>query len=414
MNDYMNFDLSDDNLQVKSMARTFAEKEILPHVKYYEKERRFPKEILQKMGEAGLFGACFPEKYGGSEMGFLNLAIIAEEISRAYPAFGYAFNMQSMTCPFTILNWGTEEQIQKYVPDLIKANLIGMFGLTESGGGSDPAGSMKTTARLQGNEYVINGSKTWITFANEADVGVLFAKTDLAAGHKGISAFIIETKRPGYKANPIEISSLGYMMRSCEVFFDDYRIPKENLLGKEGEGFKIAMNALDYGRLTVSSRLVGIAQGCVEESIKYCNERIVGGNPIGDYQMIKHLIADMVVETDAARLQTYRSALLKDKGETATRESSYAKYFASEVAAKVSRNALEIFGGNGISDEYPIMKYVNYANMLHFGEGSANIQRILIANDALGLKNANRHHIQRRFPLSSDIGESRKVESARG
>lgn len=399
----MNFELSDENIQVKSMARTFAEKEILPYVKEYQEQGKFPREILRKMGDIGIFGACFPEKYGGSEMGFLNLAIIAEEISKAHPAFGYAFNMQAMTCPFTILNWGTEEQIKKYVPDLIKADKIGMFALTEAGGGSDPAGSMKTTARLEGDEYVINGSKVWITFANEADVGVLFAKTDPSAGHKGISAFIIETNRPGYTAKPIEISSLGNMMRSCEIFLEDYRIPKENLLGIEGEGFKIAMNALDYGRLTVSARLVGIAQGCIDESIKYCNERVVGGNPIGEYQMVKHLIADMVAQTDAARLQTYRSAVLKDKNNTATRESSYAKYFASEVAAKATRSALEIFGGNGISDEYPIMKYVNYANMLHFGEGSANIQRILIANDALGLKNANRHHIKRRFPLSSDI-----------
>lgn len=189
-------------------------------------------------------------------------------------------------------------------------------------------------------------------------------------------------------------------MQSCEVFFEDYRIPKENLLGKEGEGFKIAMNALDYGRLTVPARLVGIAQGCVDESIRYAKERVVGGKPIGEYQMIKQKIADMVVETEAARLLTYRSAYLKDKGEAATRESSYSKYFASEVAVKAARYALEIFGGNGITDEYPIMKYVNYANMLHFGEGSANIQRILIADDALGWKNANRHNIKQRFPLA--------------
>lgn len=399
----MNFDLSDENNQIKKMTRTFAEKEIIHKVKEYEDQGKFPKDILSKMGEAGMFGSCFPEKYGGSEMGFLNQALIAEEISKAHPAFGYAFNMQAMTCPFTILNWGTKEQIEKYVPRLIKADLIGMFALTESGGGSDAAGSMKTTAKLDGTEYVINGSKVFITFANEADVGVLFAKTNIEAGHKGISAFIIETNRSGFEAKPIEISSLGNMMRSCEVFFEDYRIPKENLLGDEGEGFKIAMNALDYGRLTVPARLIGIAQGCIEESIKYCNERVVGYHPIGEYQMIKHLIADMVVQTDAARWQTYRSAYLKDKGEVATRESAHSKYFASEVAVKVTRSALEIFGGNGITNEYPIMKYVNYANMLHFGEGSANIQRILIANDALGWKNANRHQIKRRFSLSSEI-----------
>src|SRR5690606_18719226 len=300
----MNFDLSEENLQVKSMAASFAQNEIATKIKEYEKEGRFPREILRKMADVGMFGATFPEKYGGSELGFVNLAIIAEEISKAHPALGYAFNMQAMTCPFTILHWGTDEQIEKYVPRLIKTELIGMFALTESGGGSDAAGSMKTTARLEGDEYVINGSKTFITFADQADVGILFAKTDVNAGHRGISAFIIETDRPGYTAKPIEISSLGKMMRSCEVFFEDYRIPKENLLGKEGEGFKIAMNALDYGRLTVPARLVGIAQGCVDESIRYAKERVVGGKPIGEYQMIKQKIADMVVETEAARLLT--------------------------------------------------------------------------------------------------------------
>lgn len=403
----MEFEYTSENQQVLQMVKEFVRKEVSPHIKYYEKNQLFPKDIFEKMGNLGFFGACFPEQYGGSELGFLNLAIIAEEISKAHPSLGYAFNMQAMTCPFTILNWGNKQQIEKYVPSLIKAEKIGMFALTESGGGSDPAGAMKTTAVLDGDEYVLNGSKMWITFANEADVGVLFARTNPEAGHNGISAFIIETNVPGFYAKPIEISSLGFMTRSCEVFLEDYRIPKSQLLGKEGEGFKIAMNALDYGRLTVSSRLVGIAQGCIDESISYANEREVSGVPIGQYQMIQHLIADMVVETEAARLLTYKSAYLKDKGEAATRQSAYAKYFASEVATKAARSALEIFGGNGIADEYPIMKYVNYANMLHFGEGSANIQRILIANDALGEKDANRHHIERKYSLSSDIQKVR-------
>jgi isovaleryl-CoA dehydrogenase len=405
----MEFDLSADNLQVRDMVRNFASKAIQPVMKDYEDNSVFPREIFRKMGDAGLYGACFPEQFGGSEMGFLNLAIIAEEISKAHPALGYSFNMQAMTCPFTILNWGTEAQIKRYVPDLITARKIGMFALTEAGGGSDAAGSMKTTAVRDGDDYVLNGTKTWITFANEADYGVLFAKTDPAAGHRGISAFIIETARPGFTATPIAITALGTMTRSCEVVLEDYRIPRENLLGAEGEGFKIAMNALDYGRLTVSARLVGIAQGCAEAALEYAQQRVVGGNPIGQYQMIQHRIADMVVEIEAARLLTYRSGYLKDKGETATRESAYAKYFASEVAVKAARAALEILGANGIADAYPIMQYVNYANMLHFGEGSANIQRILIAEDALGYKNANRHHIQRKYPLASDLSHYLEV-----
>jgi alkylation response protein AidB-like acyl-CoA dehydrogenase len=399
----MNFDLTEENLAVQKSVRTFAKKEIIPVIKEYEEKRQFPRDILQKMGEQGFFGACFPETAGGLELGFLNLAILCEEISKAHPALGYAFNMQSMTCPFTILNWGTEEQIEKYVSKLIAAEWIGMFALTESAGGSDAAGSMKTTAKLEGEEYVINGSKVFITFANEADAGVLFAKTDPSKGRRGISAFIIETDRPGFKARPIEMSGLGHMVRSCEVFLDNYRIPKESLLGKEGEGFKIAMNALDYGRLTVPARLVGIAQACLELSLDYADQRVVKGNRIGKYQMIQRLIADMVVEIEAARLLVYRSAYLKDKGESATRESAQSKYFASEAATRAARSAYEIFGGYAVTDEYPIMKYMNYANMLHTGEGSANIQRVLIAEDALGWKDANRHHIDRRFSLKSDL-----------
>ncbi|MFC7393048.1 acyl-CoA dehydrogenase family protein [Scopulibacillus cellulosilyticus] len=399
----MDFELTETNREIQKLVRTFVKKEIGPVIKGYEERREFPREIFRKMGEQGFFGSCFPESVGGSELGFLNLAIICEEISKAHPALGYAFNMQSMTCPFTILNWGNDEQIQKYVPDLIRAKKIGMFALTEPGGGSDPAGAMKTVAKLDGDDYVINGSKVFITFANEADYGVLFAKTDVSKGHRGISAFIIETDRPGFKAQPIEMSGLGYMTRSCEVFLDNYRLPKENLLGKEGEGFKIAMNALDYGRLTVPARLVGIAQGALELSIDYANERILKGEPLGKYQMIQHLIADMTVEIEAARLLLYKSAYLKDKGETATRESAHSKYFASEVATKATRAAYEIFGGYALTDEYPVMKYMNYANMLHMGEGAPNVQRVLIAEDALGWKDANRHQIKRRFPLKSDL-----------
>ncbi|MEW9674845.1 acyl-CoA dehydrogenase family protein [Lentibacillus sp. L22] len=399
----MEFNLTEENLAIKNSVKVFAEREIKPVIGEFEQNHRFPKEILRKMGEQGYFGSCFPEKVGGSEMGFVNLAIICEEISKAHPALGYAFNMQSMTCPFTILNWGSDEQIQKYVPSLIAAEKIGMFALTEPGGGSDAAGSMKTVAVKDGNEYVINGSKVFITFANEADYGVLFAKTNPDAGHRGISAFIIETDRPGFSATPIEMSGLGYMMRSCEVFLEDHRIPEENLLGKEGEGFKIAMNALDYGRLTVPARLLGIAQGCLELSIDYANTRVLKGNAIGNYQMIQHLIADMVVEVEAARMLVYKSAYLKDKGESATRESAHSKYFASEITTRATRAAYEIFGGYALTDEYPIMKYMNYANMLHMGEGAPNVQRILIAEDALGIKDANRHKIPRRFHLASDL-----------
>ncbi|WP_286884198.1 acyl-CoA dehydrogenase family protein [Aneurinibacillus sp. UBA3580] len=399
----MNIDLSEENKLIRQLAKSFAEKEILPKIKEYEQKRRFPRDIIRKMGEQGFYGACFPEKYGGSELGFLNLAIIAEEISRVSASIGSTFNAQSMTVPFTILNWGTEAQIEKYVPKLIGGEWIGFFGLTEPGGGSDAAGSMKTRAILDGNEYVVNGQKVFASYASVADVGLLFAKTDPDAGHKGISAFIIQMDRPGIEAKDISMSSLGNLTKTCELFLTDYRIPKENLLGNEGEGFKIAMNALDYGRLTIPARSVGLAQACLEAAIQYCNERVVGGHKIGEYQMIQRLIADMTVEIEAARLLTYKSAYLKDKGAATTRESSHSKYFAAEVVWRAAQAVYEIYGGYALADEYPINQYLAYAGLFRTGEGSANIQRILIAEDALGWKDANRHNMKRRFSLKSDI-----------
>jgi isovaleryl-CoA dehydrogenase len=350
------------------------------------------------MGTTGLFGAAFPENLGGTDAGFLAVAVISEEISRLAPEFGYALNMQAMTCPFTIYNWGSDEQISRFVLDLIAGRNIGMFALTEPGGGSDAAGAMKTTAVRDGDVYRLNGSKQWITFAHAADTGILFAKTDVDAGHRGITAFIVEPKsHAGFTANPIPMSGLSSVLCSNAVFLDDFTVPAENRLGEEGEGFKIAMNALDYGRLTVSARSVGLAQACLDESVRYANERVIRGQPIGHYQMVQHLIADMAVNVDAARLMVYRTGWLMDRGEPATRATSRAKYAAVEAAKHAAASAAEIFAGYALADEYPIKKFTAYVNMLAVGEGTANVQRILIAEDALGIKNANRHPVKNRL-----------------
>lgn len=394
----MDFALPEDISALSDSVARFARAEILPHMPEFEASGAFPHAIVEKMGAAGFFGAAFPEYLGGSDAGFLAVSVISETISRIAPEFGYCMNMQAMTCPFTIFNWGTDDQVSRYVPDLIAGRKIGMFALSEPGGGSDAAGSMKTTAVRDGDVYRLNGSKQWITFANVADTGILFAKTDPAGGHRGVTAFIVEPKSfEGFTANPIPMTGLSRSLCSNAVFLDDFVVPAENRLGEEGEGFKIAMNALEYGRLTVASRSVGLAQACFDHAIEYANARVVGGSPIGEYQMVQHLIADMTVNIAAARLLVHKMAWLMDCGEAANRAASLAKYAAVNAAKHAANAAAEIFAGYALADEYPIKKITAYVNMLAVGEGTPNVQRILIAEDALGTKDANRHPVRNRL-----------------
>lgn len=397
----MDFALPEDIVALSHAVARFADTEIGPHMPEFEATGAFPRSIVEKMGDAGFFGAAFPEDLGGSNAGFLAVSAISETISRLAPEFGYCMNMQAMTCPFTIFNWGTDDQIARFVPDLIIGRKIGMFALSEPGGGSDAAGAMKTTATRDGDVYRLNGSKQWITFANAADAGILFAKTDPAAGHRGVTAFIVEPRSfEGFTANPIPMTGLSRSLCSNAVFLDDFPVPVENRLGAEGEGFKIAMNALEYGRLTVASRSVGLAQACLDHAVEYANGRIVGGSPIGQYQMVQHLIADMTVNIEAARLLVHRMAWLMDCGQAANRAASLAKYAAVNAAKHAANAAAEIFAGYALADEYPIKKITAYVNMLAVGEGTPNVQRILIAEDALGTKDADRHPVRNRLRVN--------------
>ena len=388
----------EDITALEQTVARFVEAEIAPAMEAFEAAGEFPRPLIEAMGSAGLFGAAFPESLGGSAMGFGAVATVAEEISRLAPEFGYAMNLQAMTCPYTIYNWGSDEQVKRFVPDLIAGRRIGMFALSEPGGGSDAAGSMKTTATRHGDHYRLNGSKQWITFADACDSGLLFAKTDAAAGHRGISAFIVEPKAmTGFTAEPIAMAGLSKSLASCAVFLDDAEVPIENRLGAEGEGFAIAMNALEYGRLTVSARLNGLSRACLDQACAYARERVVGGRPIAEYQMIQHLIADMAVNIDAARGLTAAMAETMDQGMPSTRASSRAKYFAGVTARHAAQSAAEIFAAQALAAASPIAKITAYVNMLCVGEGTANVQRILIAEDALGIKDANRHPPRNRF-----------------
>ncbi|MBI2849068.1 MAG: acyl-CoA dehydrogenase family protein [Chloroflexi bacterium] len=397
----MDFQLSDEHKAVRNLAREFAQKELIPTEEIREREGVFHRELVPKMGALGFFGCAFPPEYGGTGLGFLAQTIIIEEIMRASIEAGYSFNVQSMIVPLSIFNWGNEDQRRKYVPALIKGEIIGCFSLTEPDCGSDAA-AIKTRAVRDGDHYVINGSKMWATYGSVADLITLYAKTDPQAGHKGISAFLVETKDlPGLTRTKIPSFTGTKCIPSAEMVFEDCRIPKESLLGEEGQGFKIAMNTLDYGRITVPARSIGVAQAAVDAATKYANERVAFGQLIGKFQMIQRLIAEMVVDTEAARLMVYRTASLADNGQPFTREASIGKYFATSAAVRVCEAAAEIFGAYAFAEEYPIYRLLTVAKVLWTGEGSANIQRVLIAEDALGWKRMDRHGFKPKFAVET-------------
>jgi len=376
---------------IRESIRRFMETEVVPVMDGFEERRELPRELVKKAGEAGYYGATFPEEVGGSDMGYLAAAVIIEEIARIDVRYG-GFNQNGGNCPACIYLGGTEEQIKKYVPDLLAGKTIGMMALTESGGGSDAAGAMKTTARREGDVYKLNGSKMWATLGDECDVGILLAKTDPDAGAKGVTAFIVEPKKyPGYTAQPIEVG-LSSSFRCCALFLDDFEVPVENRLGEEGDGFKIVMRALQGGRAVIGAKALGIAIGAFEDAVQYANERIIKGQPIGKYQMIQSQIAEMAVAIEASRALVYQAAEAMDRNLPTNRIASIAKFHASQTAKFCTDQAQQIFGGYGLSKEYRISRYRNYADLMFTGEGTANVQKVLIAEDALGYKVADRHH----------------------
>lgn len=389
----MNFTLPPEIEAVRDMVSRFMQNEVVPVMEEYEKRQEFPRELIRKAGEAGLYGAVFPESVGGSNMGYMASAVIIEEMARHEVRFTSCNNQQGGTCPTCIYLGGTPEQVRKYVPNLVAGKTIGMMSLSESGSGSDAAGAMKTFARRDGDVYRINGEKMWASIANETDVGILFAKTDRDAGAKGVTAFIVEPKKyPGFTARPIDMLGMSKSFRTCVIALDDFVVPVENRLGEEGEGFKIIMRALQPGRLNVAAKCLGLAQACFEDAVRYANERTVRGQPIGKFQMIQSDIAEMASAIEASRGLVYRTAYSMDNALPSNRIAAIAKYHASQTAKMCADKTQQIFGGYGLASEFRASRLRVYADMLYNGEGSANIQRIIIAEDALGYKVADRHH----------------------
>jgi alkylation response protein AidB-like acyl-CoA dehydrogenase len=389
----MDFTISPEIEAVRDMVGRFMQNEVVPVMEDYEKRQEFPRELIRKAGEAGLYGAVFPESVGGSNMGYQASATIIEEMSRHEVRFTSCNNQQGGTCPTAIFLAGTPQQVEKYVPNMIAGKTIGMMSLSESGSGSDAAGAMKTFAKRDGDVYRISGEKMWASIANETDVGILLAKTDRDAGAKGVTAFIVEPKKyPGFTAKPIDLLGMSKAFRTNIIHLDDFVVPVENRLGEEGEGFKIIMRALQPGRLNVAAKALGVAQACFEDAVRYANERTVKGQPIGRFQMIQAYIAEMAASIEASRGLVQRAAWALDNGQPSNRISAIAKYHAANTAKYCADKTVEIFGGYGLAREYRISWLRVYADMLYNGEGSANIQRIIIAEDALGYKLADRYH----------------------
>ena len=383
----MDFELPEELAEVQKLAHDFAEKEIAPSAAQDDREHRFRKDLVGKMGELGFYGCLIPEEFGGNGLGFLAHTLISEDIARVHSAIRVYLYMQAGPA-VTLFEFGNEEQKKKYLPGLLSGQSIGLFAITEPDAGSDVA-SMKTSAKRDGRHYLLNGTKIWITNATVADAGVIFAYTDRSQKHRGISAFYADLNQPGLSRR--DLDKLGaHASPTGELTFDNFAIPAESLIGHEGDGFKICMRHLNHTRLGCAAGAIGLAKAAREAAVNYANQREQFGEKIGQFQMNQDLIAQMIVQEEAARLLVYRAASLADRGRPYNLEVSIAKYAAAEAAAFCADTALKILGAYGYSTEFPVERYYRDAKSYQIVEGSVNIQKLIIAQDALGYRKANR------------------------
>ena len=387
----MDFKLSTELKMLQKAVREFAVKKIKPNADQWDQDHYLPyKEVIKPMGELGFFGTVIPEEYGGEDMGWLAAMIVTEEIAKASSSLRVQVNMQVLGCAFTIFKYGTQQAKDKYIEKLCNGEYLGGFGITESDAGSDVM-AMLSTAEDMGDYWLLNGSKTWISNADAADALIYYAYTDKKAGSKGLSAFVIEPKN----FNGIKTSGLDKMgshsSPTGELFLDNVKVPKENILGKPGDGAKIVFSSLNHTRLSAAAGAVGVAQACLDVAIKYCNDRKQFGKPIGHFQMNQDMIAQMSTDIEASRLLVYKAAWVKDQGQLNNGlDVAQAKYFAGETVTKCANYAMRILGAYGYSTEYPIARFYRDAPTYTMVEGSANICKWIIALDQLGMRKANR------------------------
>ena len=382
----MDFELTEEQRMIREMVRDFAENEIMPIASQVDKDGQFPVETFKKMGELGILGLPWPEKYGGAGADTVCYAIATEEISRACGSHGLSYAAHVSLGSAPIYLFGTEEQRTEYLTPLAKGQVLGALGLTEPEAGSD-AGATTTTAVLDGNEWVINGAKSLITNGPVAATVVTVAKTDpTARGSRGISTFIVETDTPGFKVGKVEDKFGLKGSPTSQLFFEDCRIPKESLLGSEGEGFKQILEVLDGGRISIGAMALGLGQAALEASIKYARERQQFGHPIAEFQAVQWMIADAATRLEAARLLVYKAAYLEHQGEKFTKEAAMGKLFASEAAELACYNAMQIHAGYGYTKDYPVERFYRDNRLTQIGEGTSEIQRLVIARQILGTR----------------------------
>ncbi len=378
----MDFELTEEQKMIRETCRNFAEGQLKPIAAEIDKTHRFPEETVPKMAELGLMGITFPDEYSGSGMDYVCYAIATEELSRCCASTGVIMSAHNSLACCPTYYFGTEEQKKKFLAPMAKGEKLGCYGMTESGAGSDAAGT-KTTAVLKDGQWILNGTKNFITNGGYADIALIMARTDEGKDHRGISFFIVEKGTLGFSVGKSE-EKLGICASSTtELVFEDCHIPEENLLGARGDGFKIAMHTLDGGRIGIAAQAVGIARAALEASIEYANERIQFNKPISSFQAIQWMLADMATRIDAARLLVYRAARLKDKNVRYSKEAAMAKVFASESAMWATTKAIQIFGGYGYTREYPVERFFRDAKITEIYEGTSEIQRLVIARSLL-------------------------------
>ncbi|MEW5911370.1 MAG: glutaryl-CoA dehydrogenase Acd [Thermodesulfobacteriota bacterium] len=385
----MDFSLSEDHRAIQDAVRRFAHNEIAPHVQQWEEQGMLPREVLGQMAEMGLFGCLLPERYGGTDYGFLAMALITEELSKASSSLRGAMNMQCNGTAYNIYKHGSEELKQKHIPALINAEKLGCFAITEPDVGSDVM-AISTRATAQGDHYLLSGTKTWISFAPVADLAVVYACTNPEARRERLSAFLVDMHSPGITTSTIPKMG-SHAFPTGEIVFDEVLVPRENLLGQEGQGAEILFGSLPVTRIGVAAGAVGLAQACLEEAVKYCQQRKQFGQAIANFQMNQSAVAEIATAIEAARLLAYRAAWQRDHGvNNNVLEISYAKMFAANVAMQAANTALDLHGAYGYAAEYPVSRFFREAKFYQIVEGTPNIHRLIIGQDWLGLRKANR------------------------
>jgi alkylation response protein AidB-like acyl-CoA dehydrogenase len=380
----MDFELTDEQLLIRETARNFTDNEIVERARENDRNEHFDMELVEKIAAQGYLGAIVPREYGGAGLDYLTYGLVVEEIGRGDSAMRTVISVQTSLVCSAILKWGTEEQKRHYLPKLTSGEWLGCFGLTEPDTGSDAA-NQKTRARRTDDGWVINGSKMFISLGNHAKVALIFAQTDPEKKHRGLACFLVDTDQPGFQPQEIHHKMGLRGSDTAAIGLDDVHATDEQMLGEIGEGFKIAMTSLDSGRYSVAAGCVGICQGCVDASVKYATEREQFGRPIASFQLVQQMLANMKVDTDAARMLVWRAGYLKDAGKPNTTETSIAKYFATEAAVRSANTAIQVHGGSGYVDDYPVERYFRDVRVTTLYEGTSQIQQLIIGRALTGI-----------------------------